>query len=193
MSSLAVAVAIMHGGRILLTKREDFEIWCLPGGGVEDGESLAGTAVREVREEIGLEVELTRLVGVYSRPTWNGGSDHIILFAARPVSGVLRPARDEVLDVGYFDPDQLPEPIDWWDRHLLLDALNGAGGSRAWTHAALWPLPRGMTRQELYAMRDRSGLSRQQFYLQYFGQPEPADKKLEADGKRDETGTDGTP
>ena len=41
MSVLAVIVAIIEDGKILLTKREDFEVWCLPGGGVEDGESVA--------------------------------------------------------------------------------------------------------------------------------------------------------
>ena len=64
MSVLAVIVAIIEDGKILLTKREDVEVWCLPGGGVEDGESVAEAGIREAKEETGLDVELTSLVGV---------------------------------------------------------------------------------------------------------------------------------
>jgi 8-oxo-dGTP pyrophosphatase MutT (NUDIX family) len=67
MPGLAVIVAVIDDGKVLLTKREDFEVWCLPGGGVEDGESMAEAAIRETWEEAGIQVELTRLVGVYSR------------------------------------------------------------------------------------------------------------------------------
>ena len=55
MPGLAVIVAMIHDGKVLLTKREDFEVWCLPGGGVEEGESLAEAGIREVKEETGLE------------------------------------------------------------------------------------------------------------------------------------------
>ena len=41
MPGVAVIVAIIEDEKVLLTKREDFEVWCLPGGGVEDGETLA--------------------------------------------------------------------------------------------------------------------------------------------------------
>ena len=54
--------------RILMTQREDNSRWCLPGGGMDPGESAAETCVREVLEETGLEVEVTRLVGVYTSP-----------------------------------------------------------------------------------------------------------------------------
>ena len=67
MPGIAANVAVIQDGKILLTKREDFEVWCLPSGGVEDGESLAEAAIRETKEETGVDVELTRLVGVYSR------------------------------------------------------------------------------------------------------------------------------
>ncbi|MEP6984348.1 MAG: NUDIX domain-containing protein, partial [Chloroflexota bacterium] len=54
------------GERVLLTRRTDNGRWCLPGGAMEAGESLAETCIREVREETGLEVRILRLVGIYS-------------------------------------------------------------------------------------------------------------------------------
>ena len=110
MPLLGVTIAIFQAGQILLTRREDFEVWCLPGGAVDDGESLAQAAMREAREETGLEVELTWLVGIYSRPTgWH--SMHLVLFAARPIGGALRPDPREVIEMSYFDLNTLPEPM----------------------------------------------------------------------------------
>lgn len=54
--------------RVLLTQRSDNELWCLPGGGVDPGESVAEACIREVWEETGLSVRIKRLLGVYSDP-----------------------------------------------------------------------------------------------------------------------------
>ncbi len=70
MSHLAVNIAILQGGQILLTKREDFEVWCMPGGSVELNESVAQAAIHEAREETGLDEKLTRLVAMYFAPHW---------------------------------------------------------------------------------------------------------------------------
>ena len=75
MASLGVEVVILMEQRVLLILRDDFSVWALPGGGVDPGESLVQAAMREVREETGLVVVLSRLVGFYSRPDWcNGGA-----------------------------------------------------------------------------------------------------------------------
>src|SRR4030095_12129429 len=105
MPGLAVIVAIIDNGKILLTKREDFEVWCLPGGGVEEGETLAESAIREVKEETGLNVELTRLVGVYSRLGGGMHGVHAVLYAAKPVGGVLKTQPNESIEVAYFPFD----------------------------------------------------------------------------------------
>jgi ADP-ribose pyrophosphatase YjhB (NUDIX family) len=162
---LGVTVAIIDGSQVLLTKREDFEVWCLPGGAVDDGESLAIAAIREAREETGLEVELTRLVGICSRPKgWR--STHLVQFAARVVGGALRPDPSEVVEAGYFGLDALPAPLLAGHHQQILDALGGAAG-KVWSHEIAWPFAPDITRQELYALRDRSGLTRQEFYIQH--------------------------
>jgi ADP-ribose pyrophosphatase YjhB (NUDIX family) len=56
--------------KVLLTKRADNGLWCLPGGGVEPGENVEEAIIREVAEETGLTVRMLRLVGVYSDPNW---------------------------------------------------------------------------------------------------------------------------
>lgn len=55
-------------GRILLEKRSDCGWWGLPGGRIEPGESVEQAAIRKVKEETGLDVEIIRLLGVYSEP-----------------------------------------------------------------------------------------------------------------------------
>ena len=54
--------------KVLLTKRADNGLWCLPSGGMEPGENVEETVIRETREETGLTIRVLRLVGVYSDP-----------------------------------------------------------------------------------------------------------------------------
>jgi ADP-ribose pyrophosphatase YjhB (NUDIX family) len=166
MPLLGATIAILQANRVLLTKREDFEVWCLPGGHVDPGESVAQAAVREAREETGLESELQRLVGVYSR-TGSGDDVHGVLFAARPVGGELAPQAGEVIDIGYFAAEDLPADMFWWHRQQIADALAGVGGSVAW-ELRINPASAVQSRRELYDLRDHSGLTRTEFYRYFF-------------------------
>lgn len=56
--------------RILMTRRTDNDRWCLPGGRVDPGESVAEACLREMVEETGLLVEIVRFLGVYSDPNY---------------------------------------------------------------------------------------------------------------------------
>jgi ADP-ribose pyrophosphatase YjhB (NUDIX family) len=173
---LGVTVVVSDGERILLTKREDAEMWCLPGGGVDPGESVAQAAMREAREETGLDVELTSVLGVYSRPRMN---THQIAFAARVAGGSLRPQDGEVVDLGFFAPDELPEPLVPWHRQMIRDALAGVGGSSAWSLDYDSTFGPGISRQEVYALRDRSGLSRAEFFARHFTHLGPSGERRE--------------
>ncbi len=64
----ASAVVTDAEGRIVLQRRRDNEMWALPGGAMELGESLADCAIRETKEETGLDVEVVGIVGIYSDP-----------------------------------------------------------------------------------------------------------------------------
>lgn len=64
----AAAVAIINNDRILMLKRADNGKWTLPGGTMELDESLTDCAVREVREETGLDVRVTDVIGTYTDP-----------------------------------------------------------------------------------------------------------------------------
>lgn len=167
MPNFGVGIAILSGDKVLLTKREDFEVWCLPGGSVEDGESLAQTARREAREETGLEVRIERLVGIYSNPNWRNGGSHEIVFAASPVGGALSPDPREVIETGWFGLNDLPEPILPWMVQQIRDALGGVGGSAVWRQELNSSFPSELSRRDLYRLRDESGLSRQAFFLKY--------------------------
>lgn len=117
-------------GRILLTQRTDNGQWCLPGGGVEAGESVAEACEREVWEETGLSVRVKRLVGVYSHPDQlavypDGNKAHIVVlhFEAEVIGGELG-LSDETTDFGYFTLEEV-EKLDMLGRHKerILDTL----------------------------------------------------------------------
>mgnify|MGYP001149372132 FL=1 len=165
MPGLAVNVAVIHEGRILLTKREDFETWILPSGGVEEGESLAQAAIRETKEETGLDVELTRLIGVYSR-LGNMSPGYMVLFAAKPIGGRIKCQEGETIAVEWFAFDDIPGPLSLGHKRRIQDAIDGASGVVVLQEFKLPAMQEKITRKELYDLRDKSGLSRQEFYLQ---------------------------
>jgi 8-oxo-dGTP pyrophosphatase MutT (NUDIX family) len=118
--------------RILLTRRADNGQWCLPSGRMEPGESIAETCAREVWEETGLRVRVTRLLGVYTSPDLiveypDGNKFQIVGFSfeAQVMGGELG-LSDETTDYGYFAPDQI-ESMDLMEHHRerIADALAG--------------------------------------------------------------------
>ncbi|MGA4975270.1 NUDIX domain-containing protein [Streptomyces cinereoruber] len=91
------AFVVNDAGEVLLERRSDNGRWGMPGGVQEVGENIAGTVVREVLEETGIQVEVVGLVGIFTDP------GHVIAFAdgevrqefslcfrARPVGGEIR-------------------------------------------------------------------------------------------------------
>ncbi len=124
----ANAVIFNEADEILLTRRADNGLWCLPGGHTDLGETLAETAVRETLEETGLYVEVERLIGLYSAPFPADlvlhGTNQIVVasFLCRVIGGELR-LSDETTDIGYFSTAQLPEPLLSIHHQRIADAL----------------------------------------------------------------------
>ena len=164
MVGLAVNVAVIHEGKILLTQRENFETWILPSGGVEDGESLAQAAIRETKEETGLDVELTRMVGIYSRFS-NMPSVHAVLFVAKPIGGEIKCQEGETIAVEWFPFDEIPSPLSAGHKRRIEDVISGVSGVVVLQEFNFPAMPEKISRHELIELRDNSGLSRQDFYL----------------------------
>jgi 8-oxo-dGTP pyrophosphatase MutT (NUDIX family) len=118
----AGAVLFDGEGRVLLADRADGRGWCLPGGYADPHEPPQATVVREVHEETGLEVEVERLLGLYSVTQRSGGKIVVGQFICRVVGGEPT-LTDETVGIGWFGQDGLPEPIFGTHRQRLADAF----------------------------------------------------------------------
>ena len=108
-------------GRILLIKRKNPPHgWALPGGFIEYGESAEDAAIREAKEETGLSVELTGLVGVYSDPD-RDPRFHTITTVFSAKSADQPKAGDDAADIAPFSPNSLPELIVFDHRKIVSD------------------------------------------------------------------------
>jgi ADP-ribose pyrophosphatase YjhB (NUDIX family) len=99
--------------RVLLIRRTDNGLWALPGGTQEVGEYIAETAVRETREEAGVEVEVVGIVGIYTNPnhvqSYSDGEvrqQFSVCLKARYVGGDLQTS-DETSDVRWVERAEL--------------------------------------------------------------------------------------
>jgi len=127
---IAVGTIIRTGDERLVMVRRAIEpgygLWVFPGGYVDRGEEVTAAAVREAREEAGIEVELDKLVNIYS---YAHRSLIVIVYAGRMIGGELC-TDEECLEARLFKPDDLP-----WDKLAfdsttkgLRDYLSGATG-----------------------------------------------------------------
>lgn len=117
--AIGVFALIFQGGEhVLLGRRRDYDIWNLPGGGLQQGETVTEGIIREVAEETGLVIEVERLVGVYSKPYKN---EVVLTFQCHPTSHELRPSQ-EATEWRYFSLDELPRNLLPKHRERILDA-----------------------------------------------------------------------
>lgn len=112
-------------GRVLLVRRAyPPHDWVMPGGNADHEESPTETFRREVREEVGLDVEPERLTGVYYQADHRAGEFIHFVFVARiPADSQVQTDASEVADWSLFAPDALPEPMSPSTRRRLTDAL----------------------------------------------------------------------
>ena len=99
------------GGELLLVRRAldpAKDMWCFPIGFAECGETIEEAALRELREETGVDGRLIQLLDVCSDSTGIYGDVVVVTFRAEKIGGT-EAAGDDACDVGYFPPDRLPE------------------------------------------------------------------------------------
>ncbi len=132
----ACAVIFDDDGKVLLEHRSDNGFWGLPGGAVEVGESVEQAVEREVMEETALQVDVKRLVGVYSDPRHYNISSYpdgnvvhwvTVVFECIRVDGELR-ISDESTDIRYFNVEDLPENTLRSHALRVSDAMNPDSG-----------------------------------------------------------------
>lgn len=129
----ASVVLFDEQGAVLLQHRTDFDVWGLPGGIQELGESIVECAHRELAEETGLTAGTLRLVGIYSEPRYdtvypNGDQvqQYTLCFTGRCQGGEMRPDGLETSEQRFFAPDEIPyDDLSSFYRAMIGDPLQG--------------------------------------------------------------------
>ena len=127
-----IAVGAVVGndrGELLLVRRADSGVWLYPTGWADVGYSASEVAVKEVREETGIDIEPVRLIAVLDglRLGFTRIPLYSLVFHCRALGGTLTPHPLECLDVGWFAEDALPAPlagVDRW-RQVAFAAIRG--------------------------------------------------------------------
>ena len=120
---LAVVVLVSTEGKLVLVRRAiqpALGRWAFPSGYVDRGETVENAAIREVKEETGLAIKITRLIGLYS-----SASNPVVLavYSSEVIGGILY-AGSETDAVGKYDPNQLPDLPFEHDHKILEDWMN---------------------------------------------------------------------
>jgi ADP-ribose pyrophosphatase YjhB (NUDIX family) len=122
-----IAVGAVVGndeGELLLVQRADSGVWLYPTGWADIGYSASEVAVKEVREETGIDVEPLRLIAVLDglRLGFHRIPLYSLVFHCRTIGGKVEPHPLECLDAGWFAEDDLPAPLagrDRWTPHAF--------------------------------------------------------------------------
>jgi ADP-ribose pyrophosphatase YjhB (NUDIX family) len=118
--------AVVHNdaGELLLVQRADSGVWLYPTGWADIGYSPAEVAVKEVREETGIDCDVERVLMVLDgmRLGFTSVPLYSLVFLCRTTGGELRRHELETTDVGFFAEDALPTPLagyDHWGDHVF--------------------------------------------------------------------------
>ncbi len=114
------AVIFREDGRVLLIKQRAGHI-SFPKGHVEAGENEYQTAIREVREETGIDIEIAPgFREVESFTLKNGTPKDVVYFLARPVGGTLCAQASEIAELGWFEPEEAAQRITYKGARQIL-------------------------------------------------------------------------
>lgn len=100
----AFGILFDESGRVLLCLRNDYDLWNLPGGGLEPGETPDAGVIREVKEETGFDVRIKKLAGVYTKKEQN---TIVFSFVCEVIGGTIT-LNEEAKRIEYFAIDAIP-------------------------------------------------------------------------------------
>lgn len=118
-------------GVVIIRRRNEPHGYALPGGFIEEGEQAETAAVREMKEETGLDVELVGLLGVYSGPH-RDPREHTIstVFAGRAKNPAALQAGDDATGAAFYPLDRPPQPLVFDHARVLDDFRQYLAGRR---------------------------------------------------------------
>lgn len=122
----AASIIFDSEDRVLLVKHSYGRYnWDLPGGKSESNESAEETAIREALEEIGVQISIDELTGVYYDPTYD--MHHFVFLSRIAPNRNPIPSSPEILECGFFNINELPRPMSDFTYNRIHDALNRLG------------------------------------------------------------------
>jgi ADP-ribose pyrophosphatase YjhB (NUDIX family) len=130
--TLGCRVIALRGDQVVLVRLTYHDGWFLPGGGVDRGETFLDAAIREAREECGIEVRSPELLGVYLNRI-EGKIDHVAVYVARDFEGEPRAADTlEIAEAKLFPLGALPEELKPGHRRRIEELLGGRLPQPTW-------------------------------------------------------------
>ncbi len=115
----AFACIFDENKKVLLCHRRDYDLWNLPGGGVEKNETPWQAVIRETKEETGLEVKIKKISGIYYKSL----ADEIVFNFICEINGGKITITDEADDIRFFDYKNLPKNIAPKQKERILDVF----------------------------------------------------------------------
>jgi ADP-ribose pyrophosphatase YjhB (NUDIX family) len=131
-------IVVDNQDRVLLILRDDTRTWAIPGGALDPGELPTNGVVREVKEETGISVTPSQLVGLYH---WSDGSEDFLVLVFRClIQGGELARSEESLQVLFAQADSLPKPVLSLHKERLERGLIHDGVNPYWGEQELTPL-----------------------------------------------------